>query len=56
MKRKIIMLVTKYKKRRKVIYVPEPYIMYSTSYGAVDFLIVPYKGLYGWRGRGGASM
>ncbi len=24
--------------------------MYSTLYGAVDFLIVPSKGMYGWGG------
>jgi hypothetical protein len=31
-------------------YVPEAFIMYFTQYGAVYFLIVPYKGLYGWGG------
>jgi hypothetical protein len=29
-------------------YVPEAYTVLCTLYGAVDFLIVPFKGLYVW--------
>jgi hypothetical protein len=35
------------------VYVPEAIL--CTIYGAVDFLIVPSKGLYGWGGGGGAG-
>jgi hypothetical protein len=36
-----------------IFYVPEAYIMH---FGAVDFLIVPSKGLYGWGGGGAGRL